>query len=129
MDTLVTGFFLVVLLSIVVMTILLVRCLRSGITSWRDVTSQVALGSALVSALVFSRYLVGPVVWGDCSATAGSNMALKWLLRWGHLGVWFACTSIASSLFSRRWARIVALLTSTLFVSFWLYVYKIAEAQ
>jgi hypothetical protein len=127
-DAIVTVFFVVVLLSIIGMIILLVRDLRSGITSWRDVASQIALGSTLVSAAVFVRYLVGPVVWGDCSATAGSVVALKWILQWGHLGMCFACIGAASSLFSRGWTRIVALLCSILFVSFWLYVCRIVEA-
>jgi hypothetical protein len=116
-------------LMMIWMAVLLVMRMRTGIGSWRDIASWIALGTVMVSAGLLGRLVIPLALWGDCSSTADSVMGMQFISKWGHLGLWLACVGIVAAVFARSWALVAPIVSSVSLVSLWLYTYRMLEAR
>jgi len=125
-----SGLYLLAIASAILMTpIFFIRGLRAPVSNWRDITTRFALGSGALAGVVILTLVIRVGNWPDPAAPVGSMLGLRMFVSWGHLGVWIAIVALLSGLFARRWNRVVSVLSSALFVSFWLIGYMLTEAQ
>jgi hypothetical protein len=129
MNAIVDVYSLAIPLLMIWMAALLVLSVRTGIKSWHDIASWIALGAVTLSAGLLGRRVIPLALWGDCSATAGSVAGMQFILMWGSHGIWLAFIGLVAAVFARSWARIVPIVSSISFVSLWLYTYKMLEAR
>jgi len=116
-------------LAIALLAALLTRGFRSGVQTWREVTSRASVALALISGLVIIGYVMRVAMWGDSTAYLGAAMGLPMLLKWARWGFCLAAIGIAPSLTAKGWVRPVSLTSSVLFASFWVVAYVTVEAQ
>jgi hypothetical protein len=113
----------------ILLAVFLVRSIRRGSSSWRDVAARAALGFGLLAGLILLGFIVRIANWGDPTAPAGSLLGPATVMRWGRWGFLSAVVAFVSALAAQRWERIVSLFGSLLLASFWLFAYIVTEAQ
>jgi hypothetical protein len=119
------GWLLLSLVCIVASVRFLFKSFKSTARSWRDIATRLGLVLALSSGLVVATYFLRVAIWTDKSAAPGALIGIETFVKWGYWGLRVALAAFFMAWFGRSWERIISLLNSLLFGSFWLIGYTV----
>jgi hypothetical protein len=129
METIMIGAFIADLLIAFGVGIPLCVRLKKGSTNPRAIAFAAGCALTFTSSILLMRWLGGPVLFGDCSSTAGSRIAVLWVAHWNPWGALLAIAGMAFSAFGRGRSRIVPFLSSAFLFSFSLFLYRLVEMK
>lgn len=119
------GWLLLSLVCIIASVRYLLKSFKSTSHSWRDIATRLGLGLALSSGLVVAAYFLRIAIWTDKSAAPGALIGIETFVKWGYWGLRLALAAFVTAWFGRSQGRIISLLSSLVFGSFWLIGYTV----
>jgi hypothetical protein len=129
MESVMIGAFAVNLLIALWTGVLACRRLKLILTQRDELALVAGCVGVFASSVFLLRFLAGPVLWGDCSSTVGSHMAILWIGQWNPWGPCVASLGLVFAPFGRGWIRAVPALSSLFLISFALFLHRIVEIQ